>query len=83
MVQREVGGYGTQSEIRFLNELGNGTYTQAPQVLECSRAELLRRYIKAMALRIVWGSINKTEISLHAQNLLAQYSRGGNHGALL
>lgn len=83
MPQREPGGYGTQNEKRFLNELGTGIYSQTPRVLECSRAEILRRYIQAMTLRTVWGRIDRTEVYLHAQGLLAQISRGGAYGAIL
>jgi hypothetical protein len=68
-------GYGTQSEKRFLNELGNGTHSQNTRVQACSRVELLRRYIEASALRTCWGAIDRVEVLLYARDLVAQYSR--------
>jgi hypothetical protein len=76
-------GYGTQSEKRFLNELGNGVHSENVRVQQCSRAELLRRYLQAAQERVDWCSMDKAEVLKHAQDLLAQCGRGGVHGALL
>ena len=69
MIERKLAvssrGHSTTDEKDFLN--GIGTYSHNIQV---DRIKCLEEYMKAVPLRVKWGTIDKYEIIGHCKELL-------------
>ena len=69
MIERKLAvstrGHGTTDEKDFLN--GIGTYS--PNI-QFSRRRYVEEYMKAVPLRVKWGTIDKYEIIGHCKELL-------------
>ncbi len=68
MVDKDT-SHTTEQELRFIDGLG----THAKLANECSRQELLEKYILATELRTAWAGINKVEVVKYAMKIYQQY----------
>jgi hypothetical protein len=53
----------TRHEINFIKHLGTGKFSkESAAVKECSRSELLLRYLKGAEARTRWDGIDQAEV---------------------
>ena len=63
-----MAGWGTGSEIQFIARLGR----ESSACALIGRAELLRRYLAAMDLRVDWVRIDPVKVGLAARRALGE-----------
>lgn len=60
----------TQEELRCLDAIG--THSESAIVTSKAKAEMLRNYLRAAALRSEWGIIAKEAVILQAEMMRAE-----------
>ena len=65
----------TDDEIRFIQWLGTGKWSQSRAVMAAGREKLLRNYQQAALYRKVWGKIDRGEVMKAVDAELIDYTR--------
>ena len=60
----------TQEELRYLRSIGQ--HSESAIVTSKTKAEMLRNYLRAAALRTTWGMIDRLVVTLEAEAMLRE-----------